>query len=45
MAEYMILLFVLHTGADVGLSIYGKNVSYMMPSNILDFDAKNTIGF
>jgi len=25
--------------------IYGGNVSYMMPGNILGYDAKNTIGF
>jgi hypothetical protein len=25
--------------------IYGGNVSYMMPGNVLGFDAKNTIGF
>ena len=25
--------------------IYGGNVSYMMPGNILGFDAKNTLGF
>src|SRR5205085_6119872 len=25
--------------------IYGGNVSYMMPGNILGFDANNTIGF